>query len=96
MKSPRRLHNFAVLAAQKSGQEKNGMARERGGGRMRSILKDFARSEDGAITVDWVVLTALILGFQIALLMTPIREALVSVSEATSDQAAETGVGLDD
>ena len=63
---------------------------------MRSILKDFARSEDGAITVDWVVLTALVLGFQIALLMTPIREALVSVSEATSDQAAETGVGLDD
>lgn len=63
---------------------------------MRNIVKDFARSEDGAITVDWVVLTALIIGFQIALLLTPIREALVSVSEATGDKAAETSVGLDD
>lgn len=63
---------------------------------MRSVVKAFARSEDGAVTVDWVLLTALILGFQIALLMTPIREALVSISEATGEKAAETRGALND
>ena len=63
---------------------------------MQTLVKAFARSEDGAVTVDWVVLTALILGFQIALLMTPIGEALVGVSEATGDKAAETRGALND
>ncbi|MEZ5796194.1 MAG: hypothetical protein R3D63_01045 [Paracoccaceae bacterium] len=46
-------------------------------------MRRFAKSEDGAITVDWVVLTALVLGVQIVLLLTPTRDALVGVSEAT-------------
>lgn len=61
---------------------------------MQILVKAFARSEDGAITVDWVVLTALIVGLQIALLLTPVREALVSLAGATGDKAAEAGEAL--
>lgn len=46
-------------------------------------LKTFFETEDGAVTVDWVVLTALVLGVQIIMLMTPIRNALVGVSTQT-------------
>ena len=58
---------------------------------MRNLVTGFLRSEDGAISVDWVVLTAAVVGLQIALLITPIREALTDVSEsigATVDSAA--------
>lgn len=58
---------------------------------MWKLVKGFARSEDGAITVDWVVLTALILGVQVLLLMTPIRNALVSVSESIGTKTEEYG-----
>ena len=60
---------------------------------MRNLVTTYLRSEDGAITVDWVVLTAAIVGLQIALLLTPIREALVSVSNfigGTVESAGET------
>lgn len=33
---------------------------------MRRILKPFCTSEDGAVTVDWVVLTALLVGLAAA------------------------------
>ncbi|WP_305970333.1 MULTISPECIES: Flp family type IVb pilin [unclassified Mameliella] len=33
---------------------------------MRDLIKAFAAEEDGAVTVDWVVLTAAIVGFCIA------------------------------
>lgn len=58
---------------------------------MRTLLKNFARSEDGAITVDWVVLTALVLGVQVVLLLTPTRDALVGVSESIAGQVEEYG-----
>lgn len=32
------------------------------------LIKNFARDEDGAVTVDWVVLTAAIVGLGIAVL----------------------------
>lgn len=48
---------------------------------MRNHVTAFLGSEDGAVTVDWVVLTAAIVGLQIAFMLTPMREALVSVSE---------------
>lgn len=35
---------------------------------MQKIIALFRRDEDGAITVDWVVLTAAIIGLAIALL----------------------------
>ncbi len=56
---------------------------------MHHVLKSFVDEEDGAITVDWVVLTALILGVQIVLLMQPIRNALVGVSEGTGGVVEE-------
>jgi Flp pilus assembly pilin Flp len=63
---------------------------------MRNLVKSFARSEDGAITVDWVVLTALIVGIQVVLLLTPMRGALVGVSESIGDKATEYGEFLED
>ncbi len=62
---------------------------------MRTVFKKFLASEDGAITVDWVVLTALILGVQILLLLTPAKQALVGVSESIADKAGEYGEFLE-
>jgi Flp pilus assembly pilin Flp len=42
---------------------------------MSNFLKTFARDEDGAVTVDWVVLTAAICALAIA--------AIVSINGAT-------------
>ncbi len=63
---------------------------------MRNLVKSFARSEDGAITVDWVVLTALIVGVQIILLLTPMRTALVGVSENIGNEVQKYGEFLED
>lgn len=35
---------------------------------MTALIKDFARSESGAVTVDWVVLTAAIVGLGLAVM----------------------------
>ncbi|KPP86833.1 MAG: hypothetical protein HLUCCA08_16245, partial [Rhodobacteraceae bacterium HLUCCA08] len=35
---------------------------------MLNFIKNFRRDEDGAVTVDWVVLTAAIVGLGIAVL----------------------------
>jgi hypothetical protein len=59
------------------------------------MLNDFVTREDGAITVDWVVLTALVLGIQIILLMTPIRNSLVGVSESIGSEVDEYGEFLE-
>lgn len=56
---------------------------------MRKLIKTFARSEDGAITVDWVVLTALVLGVQVLLVLSPARDQLLGVSESIGDKASE-------
>ena len=37
---------------------------------MMNMIKNFHRDEDGAVTVDWVVLTAAIVGLGIAILTT--------------------------
>ena len=50
------------------------------------LAKNFCRDEDGAVTVDWVVLTAAIVGLGIAILTT--------VGGATSDYADEIGSHL--
>lgn len=73
-----------------------GVASGRNKGQMQPPVKAFTRSEDGAIAVDWIVLTTLIVALQVALLLTPVREALVSVSETTLDKAAEANVALND
>ena len=42
---------------------------------MLNKIKNFARDEDGAVTVDWVVLTAAVCGLAVA--------AIVSIQGAT-------------
>ena len=63
--------------------------------RAQNAARRFARAEDGAITVDWVVLTALVLGIQVLLLLTPAREALMGVSENIGAKAEEYGEFLE-
>ncbi|NBD29956.1 Flp family type IVb pilin [Salibaculum griseiflavum] len=46
---------------------------------MLNFIKNFRRDEDGAVTVDWVVLTAAIVGLGIAV--------LASVGGGTADLA---------
>ena len=50
------------------------------------IAKDFMRDEDGAVTVDWVVLTAAIVGLGIAV--------LASVSSGTTSLADKISSNL--
>jgi Flp pilus assembly pilin Flp len=50
---------------------------------MLNFIKNFRADEDGAVTVDWVVLTAAIVGLGIAVLTT--------VSNGANDLA--TGIG---
>ena len=47
---------------------------------MTKLLNVFAKDEDGAVTVDWVVLTAAIVGIAIAILAV-IRTALNSTAD---------------
>ncbi len=51
-----------------------------------NLIKRFERDEDGAVTVDWVVLTAAIVGLGIAVLTT--------VGGATDDYAVKIGSHL--
>jgi Flp pilus assembly pilin Flp len=50
---------------------------------MLNFIKNFRADEDGAVTVDWVVLTAAIVGLGIAV--------LASVSDGATDLAGTIG-----
>lgn len=50
---------------------------------MQSVITKFLRGESGAVTVDWVVLTAGIVGLAIAIVV-PIGESSVEQSSAIS------------
>jgi len=52
-----------------------------------NLIKTFSRDEDGAVTVDWVVLTAAIVGLGIAV--------LTSVSGGTTSLADKISSELD-
>jgi len=54
---------------------------------MRQHLKDFLKNEDGAVTIDWVVLTAAIVGLGIAV--------MAAVGGATNDLAVAIETKLD-
>ena len=49
-------------------------------------IKRFAQNDDGAVTVDWVVLTAAIVGLAIAIIGT--------VSKGALDQSAGIGANI--
>lgn len=50
---------------------------------MRSLLRTFKSDEDGAVTVDWVVLTAAIVGLAIAV--------IASISSGAISQSTSVG-----
>ena len=54
---------------------------------MMNFIKNFRRDEDGAVTVDWVVLTAAVVGLAVA--------AYTSIQTGASDLTANTGTFLD-
>lgn len=53
---------------------------------MLNFIKNFRADEDGAVTVDWVVLTAAIVGLGIAV--------LVSVSDGVNDLGTKISTEL--
>lgn len=56
---------------------------------MLKAIRRFVTREDGAVTVDWVVLTALVVGVQVMIMVTAIRESLVDVSENIGEEVSE-------
>ncbi|WP_324753740.1 hypothetical protein [Roseovarius sp. Pro17] len=54
---------------------------------MINFIKNFSADEDGAVTVDWVVLTAAVVGLGVA------GVATVKTSVETLATKIETGVG---
>lgn len=53
---------------------------------MLKFLKSFRRREEGAITVDWVVLTAALVGLGVAL--------IAVISAAATDKSTSVGAFL--
>ena len=53
---------------------------------IRSLMKRFHRDEDGAVTVDWVVLTAAIVALGVAVLL--------AVTDSTNDLAGKIGEAI--
>ncbi|QFU07411.1 hypothetical protein PARPLA_01066 [Rhodobacteraceae bacterium THAF1] len=58
---------------------------------IRPFIKSFVADEDGAVTVDWVVLTAAIVGLGIAVLST-VTSGAKSVTEAVSSHLEGTTI----
>jgi Flp pilus assembly pilin Flp len=62
---------------------------------MHKLVRSFVKSEDGAVTVDWVVLTAAILGIQIVVLIATMEDSMVEVSDSVGNKVTEYGDFLD-
>lgn len=60
---------------------------------MRRILLKFRRDEAGAITVDWVVLTAIVMA-SVLLLTTPLGTSLSNLLATISGYLDATGAAL--
>ncbi|SMH53056.1 Flp family type IVb pilin [Maritimibacter sp. HL-12] len=56
-----------------------------------NFFKTFKNDESGAVTVDWVVLTAAIVGLGIAVLMS-VSGSTTDLADAIGDKLDETGV----
>ena len=52
---------------------------------MQKSLSAFFQKEDGAVTVDWVVLTAAVLALNMVILFAPAREAVMGVVAAIGE-----------
>jgi len=56
---------------------------------MINFFKNFRRDEDGAVTVDWVVLTAAVVGLGIAAVSTVSGGIDTAATTLTTDLAAD-------
>lgn len=56
---------------------------------MLEAAKRFVAREDGAVTVDWVVLTAAVLGIQIIVLIATMEDSMVEVSGNIGNEVLE-------
>ena len=59
---------------------------------MLNFIKNFRADEDGAVTVDWVVLTAAIVGLGIAVLTT-VRQGATDLAQDIGTELTDTPVG---
>ena len=62
---------------------------------MPKLLAHFIAAEDGAITVDWVVLSAALIGMGMVLI-TPIAYSTDNKAQGISDFISEVKVGDED
>ncbi|TYB82969.1 Flp family type IVb pilin [Maritimibacter fusiformis] len=58
---------------------------------MMNLINNFRRDEDGAVTVDWVVLTAAIVGLGIAILTT-VQTGTQTLADNISSELADITV----
>jgi len=58
---------------------------------MLNFIKNFAKDESGAVTVDWVVLTAAIVGLGIAV-MASVGQSTADLGDTISGELATMGI----
>jgi Flp pilus assembly pilin Flp len=58
---------------------------------MKALINNFLRSEDGAVTVDWVVLTAAIVGLGLVI-GTTVGQSTADLAETIGTQISTTDV----
>lgn len=56
-------------------------------------IKNFAADESGAVTVDWVVLTAAIVGLGIAVIAS-VSTGVNNLAESISEAVTDTNIGV--
>jgi Flp pilus assembly pilin Flp len=60
--------------------------------KLMNVFKHFAKDEDGAVTVDWVVLTAAIVGLGL-LVMSTIRPGIEAAATAIDTDLDDAAAG---
>lgn len=61
---------------------------------MIDALRTLCKNESGAVTVDWVVLTAALIGLGLIVLV-PIAFGTASATEGVADYISNTNVGFE-
>jgi Flp pilus assembly pilin Flp len=58
---------------------------------MKALINNFLRDEDGAVTVDWVVLTAAIVGLGLVI-GTTVGQSTADLAETIGDEIGTTDI----
>jgi Flp pilus assembly pilin Flp len=61
--------------------------------KLMNILKNFRNDENGAVTVDWVVLTAAIVGLGLVVMQT-VGDGVVDLGDKIAGDVSKTTVGF--